>query len=168
MWGIFWAWYERHYALNISLAFGLFVLQIIHLVWLTGDVVWARLFGFELFGITGIWELVIVFVDYTEIPAIISVSLVYINELRRSTALTASRRWFNTNTLFLILLNSQWLHIFWITDEFVIDVFSDPGLTALPVWLAWIAILIDYLEIPVMVNTGRRFWRAVWHDTMEK
>ncbi|MES4787698.1 MAG: hypothetical protein C4294_19945 [Nitrospiraceae bacterium] len=84
--------------------------------------------------------------DYTEIPALISVSLVYINELRK--------RFHWGSALYLLFLNSQWLHIFWITDEFVVVEFTGTGHgTALPLWLAWIAILIDYLELPVIVST---------------
>lgn len=149
----FWAWYERTYALNITIAFGLFVLQLIHLVWLTGDVVWPRLFGEEIFRLHGGPEMLVALVDYTEIPALISVSLIYINELRK--------RWSASHVLYLIFLNSQWLHLFWITDEFVVDAFSTNPSTILPVWLAWIAILIDYLEIPVMVDTAAKFFRTV-------
>ena len=75
--------------------------------------------------------------DYTEIPALISVSLVYLNELRKGFA------W--RPVLFLVLLSSQWLHITWITDEFVVQSSAGSG-TSLPIWLAYVAILIDYLS----------------------
>jgi hypothetical protein len=149
----FWAWYERTYVLNLTIAFGLFLLQMVHLVWLTGDVVWARLFGEEIFHLHGGPELLIALVDYTEIPAIISVSLVYINELRKA--------WSASSLLYLIFLNSQWLHLFWITDEFVVDAFSATGTTVLPLWLAWVAILIDYLEVPVMLDTAKKFFKTL-------
>jgi hypothetical protein len=149
----FWAWYERAYVFNISLAFGLFVLQLIHLVWLTGDVVWPSLFSEDLFHIHGGPELLIVLVDYTEIPVLISVSLIYINELRKV--------WNYTSVLYLVFLNSQWLHLFWITDEFVVDAFSGGAWTVLPVWLAWVAIMIDYLEVPVMLDTARKFFSGI-------
>ena len=55
--------------------------------------------------------------------------------------------------LFLLLLNSQWLHLFWITDEIVLETFTGQALFPIPVWLAWIAISIDYLELPVMYDT---------------
>ncbi len=148
----FWAWYERTYLLNISIALGLFLLQIIHLVWLTGDVVVARLFGEQLFHVHGGMEYLIILVDYTEIPALISVSLLYINELRKKFQISS--------VLFLLMLNSQWLHLFWITDEFVVSAFSGAG-TVLPLWLAWVAILIDYLELPVMFDTIRKFFGAL-------
>lgn len=147
----FWAWYERHYIFNLGVAFGLFLLQLAHLVWLTGDVVWARLFGEQLLHVHGGPEFLLVLVDYTEIPALLSVSLVYLNELRKHF------EW--KNILYLVLLNSQWLHLFWITDEFVVTAFNEGG-TVLPLWLAWVAISIDYLEVPVMYDTGRRFVRT--------
>jgi hypothetical protein len=152
MWRVFWEWYERTYTLNVSVALSLFLLQIIHLIWLTGEVVWMHLTGAPMFTFTGIWEKIIVFVDYTEIPALLSVSLVYINELRKG--------WHFKSALYLVFLNSQWLHIFWITDEFVVTTFNNPG-TVLPLWLAYIAIAIDYLEVPVMIDTFRKFFAAM-------
>jgi hypothetical protein len=148
----FWAWYERHYALNVALAAGLFTLQLIHLVWLTFDPLWGRLFGDPAVAIEKPWNWPLLLVDYTEIPALVSVSLVYVNELRKRTNVVSS-------ALYLVFLNSQWLHIFWITDEFVVE--SRDGGTALPVWLAYIAILIDYLELPVIVDTFRKLGAAV-------
>jgi len=153
MWRAFWAWYERTYTLNVSIAFGLLLLQIMHLFWLSGEVVWGRLFGEPLFALAGWHELLIAFVDYTEIPALLSVSLVYINELRQG--------WNIKSILYLFFLNSQWLHIFWITDEVVAVTLSGSVLITIPLWLAWVAIGIDYLEVPVMVDTGRKFFRAV-------
>lgn len=89
----------------------------------------------------------IVFVDYTEVPALLSVSLVYLHELRGGFSWRPA--------VYLAFLNSQWLHIFWITDEFVVSSGS-PQVTVLPPWLAYVAILIDYLELPVMWDTVRR------------
>ena len=152
MWGAFWTWYERTYTLNLFVAVGLFLVQIFHLVWLFGEVVWAQIFGAPLFILGGVGDMLMVFVDYTEIPAILSVSLIYINELR------LEWRW--GSALYLFFLNSQWLHIFWITDEFAVTNFNAAG-TMLPLWLAWAAILIDYLELPVMVDTGRKLLRAL-------
>jgi hypothetical protein len=60
--------------------------------------------------------------------------------------------------IFLLFLNSQWLHIFWITDEFVVNEFTgEEAISSLPVWLAWVAILIDYLELPVIYDTMKKF-----------
>jgi hypothetical protein len=160
MWNSFWSWYERTYTLNISVALGLFALQIVHLIWLTAEVVWGRAFGEPLFELQGMWQWIIIVVDYTEIPALLSVSLVYINELRQS---------FNwKSVMYLAFLNSQWLHILWITDEFVVASLAGTAAVALPVWLAWMAILIDYLEIPVMIDTFKKFFAAVRQNRVEE
>lgn len=150
----FWKWYERHLVLNTGIAAGLFLLQLVHLYWLTTNVVAFKLLGISFWELTGIWQVLIVLVDYTEIPALISVSLIYINELRKK---------FNLKSiLFLLFLNSQWLHLFWITDEFVVESFAvTGGGTILPIWLAWVAIMIDYLELPVIFDTLKKLSKAV-------
>lgn len=155
MWERFWAWYERNYVVNVTVALVLFILQLVHLSWLGGEVIALRAFGQTLFELSGIWEVIIVFVDYTEIPAIFTMTLVYIDAWRRG------QRW--NAVLMLALLHSQWLHIFWITDEFVVDTFtgSDSQGTVLPAWLAWVAILIDYLEVPVIIDTMKKLYVAV-------
>jgi hypothetical protein len=140
--------------LNITVAALLFLLQLVHLYWLTADVVAQRLVGESFFSPAGWLYAGILIVDYTEIPALISVSLVYVNELRKGFT------W--KPVLFLFFLNSQWLHIFWITDEFIVSEFtSGEAGTALPVWLAWVAIGIDYLELPVIVDTMKKFVAAL-------
>lgn len=142
----FWIWYERHYRLNIAIAASLFVLQLIHLYWLSMDVVLLRLVG-----PLGLWpqelwlELFITLVDYTEVPALLAASLVYIDEWHRGRRLKPF--------VYLLLLNSQWLHIFWITDEFVVDhLTGNHNGTALSLSLAWVAIAIDYFEVPVIID----------------
>jgi hypothetical protein len=124
----------------------------VHLIWLTVDVVWLRLFGTQLIVLTEWFEWLIVLVDYTEIPALISVSLIYIHELRTSFS------W--KKILYLFFLNIQLLHMFWITDEFVVATLASSA-PLMPAWLAWIAILIDYLELPVMWDTVLRFSKAL-------
>lgn len=148
----FFAWYEQHYRLNIAIAAGLFGLQIVHLVWLTGQPLAEKATGDALLTLHGPVQWLIVLVDYTEIPALLSVSLVYINELRKHFSLK--------NLGFLLVLNSQYLHIFWITDEFVVATNAGED-TALPAYLAWAAMLIDYLELPVIFDTVRRLAVAV-------
>lgn len=150
----FFAWYNKYYLLNVSIAAFLFALQIVHLYWLAADVIAFKLFGQSFFHLEGIWYYLILIVDYTEIPALISVSLVYINELRQK---------FNfKSALFIVLLLSQFLHIFWITDEFVVEQFVGAVKdTVLPVWLAWIAILIDYGEAPVIIDTLKKVWDEI-------
>ena len=141
----FWKWYNRHLLLNTAIAAGLFVLQLVHLYWLTTHVVFHRVFEISLWNPSPFLEWLLLIVDYTEIPALITTSLVYINELRKKNNLKS--------ILYLIFLNSQFLHIFWITDEFVVEQFSGRSGTILPFWLAWVAILIDYLELPVIFET---------------
>ncbi|TSC87367.1 MAG: hypothetical protein G01um10147_688 [Microgenomates group bacterium Gr01-1014_7] len=132
----------------------LFTLQLIHLYWLTTHVVSFKLFGLDLFSPPPFWETIIILVDYTEIPVLITTSLVYINELRKKFEFKS--------VLYLIFLNSQFLHIFWITDEFVLTSFTGQGpIVNLPIWLAWIAILIDYLELPVIFETLGKAFLAV-------
>jgi hypothetical protein len=149
----FWSWYERTYTLNISIALFLFALQILHLIWLSLDVVIPRLLEIDsLFPLNSFLEWFIIVVDYTEIPSLISVSLIYINELR-------SKRGSAKDWLYLFFLNIQLVHIFWITDELVVESFSSP-LQFNPLF-AWVAIGIDYLEIPVMIDTLKRFLFAI-------
>lgn len=149
----FWKWYERNYTLNVGIAAGLFLIQIVHLIWLFGEVVWYKLTGSPLFVFTGVWKTVIVLVDFTEIPAILTTSVVYINELRKQLNVKSA--------LMLFFINSQWLHLFWITDEFVVDALVASHTTVLPLWLAWVAILIDYLELPVIFETIKKFITAL-------
>ncbi len=141
--------YEKHLSVFLGITSALFILQLIHLYWLTTHVVAMRLFGQSYFDLKGIWETFIVIVDYTEVPVIIATTGIYIHQLSKGFS------W--KPILMMLLLNSQWLHIFWITDEFVVAQFSGVQSTMLPAWLAWIAIGIDYLEIPVIYDTTRNF-----------
>jgi hypothetical protein len=149
LWRGFFDWYERHYTLNVTIAALLFVLQLVHLYWLSADVVAQRLVDQSFFSPHGAFYYAILIVDYTEIPALLGVSLLYVNELRKGFA------W--RPVLFLLFLNSQWLHIFWITDEFVVGQFTAASGSTLPAWLAWVAIGIDYLELPVIYDTLKKF-----------
>lgn len=152
----FWNWYGDNLHINIGIAAVLFAWQLLHLGWLSLDVVLERILDVNIITLSSLWEYLIVIVDYTEIPAIITVSLIYINELRRG---------FNARSIwFLVLLNSQWLHLLWITDEFVVDLFRETSGVMLSVWLAWIAIFIDYLELPVMYDTIKKFMNQRSHS----
>ncbi len=143
----FFDWYNRNYQLNLRLTALLFLLQIIHLVWLTSNVVILRLFGVSFFPHQLDW--MVAAVDYTEIPALISVSFLYINDIFLGKS--SKKAWF-----YLLLLNTQWIHLFWITDEIIVQNFTGQALVAIPIWLAWIAIIIDYLELPVMYDTIKK------------
>ena len=50
------------------------------------------------------------------------------------------------------MLLVQVIHIFWITDNVVYIVFFKSSFVEIPFILAWIAILIDYLELPVIAD----------------
>jgi hypothetical protein len=123
-------WLERLSAI-------LFITQIVHLIWMTTYVVPLQL------GSSPLWsppEAPLALADYLELPAIVATSILYVR---------------TKNWKMLFLVNVQLFHIFWITDEFVLD----RG-TLVPV-LAWIAILIDYLELPVIFDTVRRAVRGL-------
>jgi hypothetical protein len=141
----FWGWYERHYSLILWLTTLLFFLQVIHLYWLGTHVVLHRMFGWNIWNPSALFQYLIILVDYTEVPALISTSVLYLYELQKKFSWKA--------VAFLVMLNSQWLHLFWITDEFVVNQFAGRPDTILPVWLAWVAIFIDYLELPVIIDT---------------
>lgn len=151
MWRKFITWYEKNRRIHVAISAGLFTTQIVHLVWLTGNAVTPRLFDVQFFGLEGAAQIIIAVVDYLEIPAIVSTSLLYILDLRRGLV------W--KNLLMLFFINSQWLHLFWITDEVVVATLTDTAQTW-PVLLAWVAIAIDYLELPVIYDTLRQFFRG--------
>ncbi len=146
----FWAWYERRYSYIAPATAILFLLQLVHLYWLSTDVVFLRLHGHELWDVGGIWDIIISLIDYTEIPAIVSASIFYIYQWRRDKSLRFS------SIVFLLLINSQWLHLFWITDEIIYSQFTGEVTILIPIWLSWIAISIDYLELPVMYDTIKK------------
>jgi hypothetical protein len=151
----FFAWYERHHTLNTVVTSVLFLWQLTHLYWLSTHVVAQRLLGHSLFNPSRVWEIILIIADYGEIPALLSASLLYIYTMRREGHVLK-------NLGYLLLINSQWLHLFWITDEFVIDTFTGHVTsTILPAWLAWIAIGIDYLELPVMYDTIKKSGAAM-------
>lgn len=144
----FFAWYEKYTEQNTIIVAALFLTQILHLTWLALFVIADKLTGQPLWEPSGFFETLIIIFDYFEIPAIVATSLFYINKLRSNRASAKSLR-------NLIFINSQWLHIFWISDEFVIDKLTSAAQysTILPLWLAWAAIFIDYLELPVIYDT---------------
>jgi hypothetical protein len=149
----FWDWYQRHFTINVSIASFLFVLQLFHLYWLFTDVVLGRLLGKSYFYLDSVWGQLSIFFDYTEVPALVATSFVYLHRLREK---------FTYNSLlYLIMVNSQWLHILWITDEFVIDQFTGNDLIIWGSVMAWIAILIDFLELPVIYDTLKQTF-AEW------
>jgi hypothetical protein len=139
----FWTKYE---SLNLKITFILISLQILHLYWLTADVVLQRITGESYLGLPRILLPLFIIVDYVEIPALVSGITFYLFSIFKRGS--HSRK----NVVFLLLLAIQVVHIFWITDEVVYESLLDNDLVIFPVYAAWTAILIDYLEIPVMVD----------------
>jgi hypothetical protein len=88
---------------------------------------------------------IFVVIDYIEIPALVSGIIFYPFNIHSDKE--DSRK----SYLFLGMLAVQVFHIFWITDDVVYNSFKSSFLEIRPV-LAWIAILIDYLEIPVIAD----------------
>ncbi|HEV2125546.1 MAG TPA: hypothetical protein VGW38_22570 [Chloroflexota bacterium] len=100
----------------------IFLLQIYHLYWLLTDVVLQKLTGSSFYVFTEAGALVSVVADYLEIPTLLSATLLYVTALRQKFS------WRSVS--YLVLLNSQWAHILWITDEVVLETFASSGLPA--------------------------------------
>ena len=149
----FWHRYEN---LNLKIAFVLISLQLIHLYWLTADVVIQRITGESVLGVPQGSPLFIFFIiiDYVEIPALVAGQTYY--------ALSIYKHEKNSikNSLLLSMLAIQVFHIFWITDEVVYESFfgSPSGSVEIPYYAVWVAILIDYLELPVIFDL---FYRTI-------
>ncbi|MBI3577099.1 hypothetical protein HY086_03635 [Candidatus Gottesmanbacteria bacterium] len=144
-----WQWYERHYRVNVVIATILFLLQAFHLYWMSTYVVALAIFGRSFFSFPAELSWLYALVDYTEIPALLFVSLIYIRQIKKGKQVAAS--W-----LYLLFLNSQWIHLFWITDEVIVGQLTGTIPVAIPRLLAYGAIAIDYLEIPVMIDTAKK------------
>ena len=148
-------WYDRYDDFNIVFTAFLFSIQIVHLIWLTINMVIPRLFEVNPLVFSGFFDALVAVVDYTEIPALIATSLVYSRSFRKK----ANKKDF----LYLVLLNLQWFHIFWITDEVVLETFNSPGfIVDWNVSLAWVAIMVDYLELPVIFETLKRAYKVIF------
>jgi hypothetical protein len=139
----FWTRYEN---LNLRITFILISLQILHLYWLTADVVLQRISGQSYLGLPKELLPLFIVVDYIEIPALVSGITFYLFSIFKGEPNPRK------DVIFLILLALQFVHIFWITDEIVYESLLGNDLITIPLYLTWIAILIDYLEIPVMID----------------
>ncbi|MEW6605657.1 MAG: hypothetical protein AB1351_13355 [Thermoproteota archaeon] len=147
----FWRRYE---SLNLRIAFILISLQLVHLYWLTADVVIKRITGDSARGLTVGGPLLVFFIiiDYIEVPALVA-GLTYYGLSIYKREKTAK------NALLFVMLVVQVFHIFWITDEVVYDtLFGASSAVEIPYYAAWIAILIDYLELPVIADL---FYRTI-------
>jgi hypothetical protein len=149
------SFWERYENLNLKITFILISLQVLHLYWLTADVVLQRIVGESYFGLPSTLLPLFIVVDYVEIPALVSGITFYLFSLLRR-----KQSQLGKSSIFLVLLVLQAVHIFWITDEIVYESFFDNDLLIFPLYLAWIAILIDYLEIPVMIDLFIKVFRV--------
>lgn len=145
--------WQRYESLNLKVAFFLISLQLVHLYWLTADVVIRRITGDSAVALQQSGPLLLFFVaiDYIEIPALIAGLTYY------SLSLYKHQKGSAKNALLLAMLAVQVFHIFWLTDEVAYDIFFGDGSPAngavkIPYYAAWIAILIDYLELPVIAD----------------
>ena len=150
MFKTFWIWYEKNYRVIVPITAFLFLLQLVHLYWMTTNIVFLRLFGHSFWDPGHLWNTIIALVDYTEIPAIISSSIFYVHQYQKDVTM----KW--RSIFFIFLINSQWVHLFWITDEVIYAQFTGTAAIVIPVWLSWAAIMIDYLELPVMYDTVKK------------
>lgn len=154
----FWKWYQENIFTNQIVIATLFLWQVMHLYWLSTHVVADKLLGYPLFSPSELYQFLLIIADYFEIPALISGTIFYVYELNKGN--------FRRSVLFLVLINSQWLHLLWITDEFVLEKFKHEIETGLPLWLAWAAILIDYLELPVIYDATKRVAKSVFGNPL--
>ena len=145
--------YLRYQNLNLKISFLLISLQLLHLYWLTTDIVLYRITGTDYFVEASDFVLLFIIIDYIEIPALVSGIIYYFFNLIYNQNEKENRI---KNTIFLILLAIQSIHIFWITDDIVYSTFVGDDLIEIPEYLVWIAILIDYLELPVIYDLLKR------------
>ena len=142
----FWQRYEN---LNLKIAFVLISLQLVHLYWLTADVVIQRIIQKSILAVPHGSPLFIFFIiiDYIEIPALVAGLTYYALSIYKHEKGSAK------NALLLAMLAIQVFHIFWITDDVVYNAFfGSSGAVEIPYYAAWVAILIDYLELPVIAD----------------
>ncbi len=127
--------YMRWEGLSLKVTFVLVSLQVIHLIWLS-----CFVFGVHL----PLPDIVFASIDFLEIPALVSGIVFY------SAILFYYRK--RKEVLYIGLLAIQFVHLWWITDTFVYIAFNFGQY----VWLAVIAIAIDYLELPVVYDLYKR------------
>jgi hypothetical protein len=147
--------WHRYESLNLKIAFFLISLQLVHLYWLTADVVVQRITGEGVLGLprSGPLFLLVIAIDYIEIPALVAGLTYY------SLTIYKHQKDAVKNSLLLAMLAVQVFHIFWLTDEVVYDTFfGASSAVEIPYYAAWIAILIDYLELPVIADL---FYRTI-------
>jgi hypothetical protein len=143
-----WFW-QRYENLNLKIAFVLISLQLVHLYWLTADVVIQRITQKSALAVPHGSPLFIFFIiiDYIEIPALVAGLTYY------ALSIYKHEKGSIKNSLLLVMLAIQVFHIFWITDDVVYNTFfGSSSAVEIPYYAAWVAILIDYLELPVIAD----------------
>ncbi len=152
MFSKFWEFLEKNKTLHSGLTALLFITQLAHLYWLFTHVVLFKLTGTSFFDPSPTVNTLLALSDFTEIPALITGSFFYANKLRKDPN--------HKNLLFLILLNSQWLHLLWITDAVILEQLQGQAPVSLPIWLSWFAIAVDYFELPVIIDSIKEFFAS--------
>ena len=150
-------WYRRHYLATLVVTTALFLLQLFHLYWLFTDVILKRLTGQSYFAFPPQGLLIYVMIDYFEIPTHLSAMVLYFYEFRQGVRMKS--------LFFFVLLQLHWIHLLWITDDVVVNTIANHPLLAWGSVAAWIAILIDYLEVPIIVDRLWQVWierHAIW------
>jgi len=153
----FWRWYRRHYVATLVVTTALFLLQLFHLYWLFTDVVLTRLTGHSSFAFPAGGLLLYVLIDYLEIPTHLSGMVLYGYEFRRGIRLKS--------LVFFVLLQLHWVHLLWITDDVVVNTFTEHTLLTWTGLAAWVAIGIDYIEVPIIVDRLRQVYlerETIW------
>lgn len=150
--GKFWKWYEKRYVITLLVTSTLFILQAFHLYWLFTDIILQKITGHSFFIFPPQGLFIYVFIDYIEIPTHLSLSVLYIYQMQKRF------KW--RDLAFFIFLQIHWLHIFWITDDVVLNRLTGHTPVDLNAYFAWVAILIDYLEVPIMVDQLQKVYAA--------
>ena len=149
-WDRFWRWYRRHYLATLVFTTLLFLLQLFHLYWLFTDVILKRITGQSYFIFPERFLVVYVLIDYLEIPTHLSAMVLYFFEFRHGVQAKS--------LFFFVLLQFHWIHLFWITDDVVVRTMTAHSVLAWGSFAAWVAILIEYLEVPIIVDRLRQVW----------
>ncbi len=129
----------------IKISFILIALQVIHLFWLTANVT-LPLAGVNSYKFD-YGTVLFVVLDYIEIPSIIIASTTYLILIIRHEEIFK-------NFFFMFLLVIQVVHIAWLTDEFIVNYLDE-----LPAYLVFLVALIDYTELAVLFNLGKKAFK---------
>lgn len=124
---------------------GFLAFQSIHLFWLATNYLLPTIFGttpWTIFNERSV-EVILAIVDYLEIPLLIF-NVIYWG------GLLFKRKLSKTYMISFVVVMLQFIHIFWLTDEVIMESGSAWGV------LAVFSIAIDYLEIQTMYVSIKR------------